>query len=106
MKGRKFKLWYYGVSHSQLLLRSVGADGNIDLYFGDVKYVEVPVILNGVEIVLPEKEDYEHLRERINNLNDEEVTVLSSGGNKYYVVSSIFKIMENNLEMFELPFDV
>ena len=53
MDKRLFKLWYYTVSHRQMLLRSIGNNEvcNLDIYFGDVLYVEMPVAMNDMEIL-------------------------------------------------------
>ncbi|MNO01874.1 hypothetical protein D3C81_2221370 [compost metagenome] len=34
-----------------------------------------------------------------------DIVVLLSNGNRYLVVSSIMKIVENDLDLFELPFE-
>ena len=104
MKDRKFKVWHYTVSHSQLLIRSVGNDKNIDIYFGNLKYMELPSILDGVLISEATAEDFEYLKKKVDCVKSK-VTVLVSSNRKYYVVSDIVKVMENNLDMFELPFD-
>ena len=107
MNKRLFKLWYYTVAHKQMLLRSIGNDEacNLDIYFGDVLYVEMPVVMNEMEILKTTQEDIDYIVQKIGNTN-KKITVLKSGECKYFVVSSIMKIMENNLSMFELPFDV
>ena len=106
MVNRKFKLWHYSISHAQMLIRSIGHDKNIDIYFGGVKYMEIPSILDDISIIAAEKCDKEYLCKRLECVNDKEITVLLCSGRKYYVVASIMKIMENNLGMFELPFDL
>lgn len=107
MYERLFKLWYYTISHKQMLLRSVGIDGkcNIDIYFGDVLYVEIPTQINKIEILETSQEDIDYIMGKIGN-TDKIVTVLMSNCHKYYVVSSIIKVTENKLGMFELPFDI
>ncbi len=107
MYNRIFKLWYYTVSHKQMLLRSVGFDGtcNIDIYFGDVSYVEIPSDMKGIEILQTTQEDIDYIAQK-NIDTEKKITTLKSGNRKYYVVSSVVKIMENKLSMFELPFDI
>lgn len=103
---RLFKLWYYTVSHKQMLLRSVGNDvtPNLDIYFGDVTYIEIPMEMNEIEILKTVQEDVDYITQRIGT-TDKTITVLLSGNHKFFVVSSIVKVIENNLSMFELPFD-
>lgn len=90
-----------------MLLRSIGNNEvcNLDIYFGDVLYVEMPVTMNDMEILETTQEDIDYIIRKIGNTN-KNITVLKSGECKYFVVSSVMKIMENNLSMFELPFDV
>lgn len=51
---RRFKLWRYGVGHSQLLLRSVPSDGQrcLDINFERVAWMSLPTAMNAIEIVL------------------------------------------------------
>ncbi len=107
MYNRVFRLWYYTVSHQQMLLRSVGNNEmcNLDIYFGDVLYIELPVEMNKILIQKTTQEDIDYITQRIGN-TDKTITVLMSGNHKYFVVSSIMKVVENNLSLFELPFDI
>ena len=107
MHKRLFKLWYYTVSHKQMLLRSMGNNENcnLDIYFGDVSYVEMPTIMDGMEILETTQEDIDYIAQKVGNTN-EIITVLKSEGQKYFVVSSVMKVMENHLSIFELPFDI
>lgn len=107
MYNRLFKLWYYTVSHKQMLLRSIGNDNtcNIDIYFGDVSYVEMPVEMKEIKILETMQEDINYITQRIGKTK-KVITVLMSDNRKYFIVSSVMKIMENDLSMFELPFDI
>lgn len=107
MHNRLFKLWYYTVSHKQMLLRGIGNGGihNIDIYFGDVSYAEIPMEMKGVEILEATQEDIDYITQKIGYTN-KKVIVLISEKHKYFVVASIIKIIENDLSMFELPFDI
>ena len=107
MFNRPFKLWYYTVSHQQLLLRSPGKDGdyNVDIYFYAVEYVEIPWNINTLQIIETTQEDIDYINNKIGKTN-EKITVLMSNNQKYYVVSHVMKIYKNNLSMFEVPFDI
>jgi len=50
---RRFKLWRYGVGHSQLLLRSVPSEGQrcLDINFERVAWMSLPTAMNTIEIV-------------------------------------------------------
>lgn len=107
MYNRFFQLWYYTVSHKQMLLRSLGNKDvcNLDIYFGDVEYIELPVTINKIKLLETTQQDIDYITQRIGNMN-KKITVLECENSKYYVVSSFMKIIENNLGMFELPFDI
>ena len=107
MYERLFKLWYYTVTHGQMLLRSIGNDGtsNLDIYFGDVSYIEIPTKIDKIEILRTSQEDVNYITERIGSA-DNKITVLLNEDRKYYVVSSVVNISENTLGMFELPFGI
>ena len=73
-----------------MLLRSIGDDGvyNMDIYFADVTYIELPTKFDEIKIQKPTQED------------------LLCKNRKFFVVSSVIKIIENDLSMFQLPFDI
>ena len=51
------------------------------------------------------KEDIDYITSKIGS-TDKSITVLMNKNHKYYVVSSVMKIIENDLSMFELPFNI
>lgn len=71
----------------------------------DVSYVEIPIEMNGIEILEATQEDIDYIKKKIGNV-DKTITVLISENQKYFIVASVVKIMKNNLSMFELPFDI
>ena len=108
MRDRRFTFWYYTVSHGQALLRSVRKDNdeNIDIYFGNVSYIEIPTVIDGLEIrTEPSSSDKEYINGKIGSTK-QKITVLVHEEKKYYIVSSSIKIMKNNLLFHELPFDI
>lgn len=107
---RKFKLWFYQVSHSEAIIRSPKIDldkiysTNIDIYLGDISYVEIPCILQGLQIDEPTKEDIAYLSHKLDkSIPKNKIVVLVSEGKRHYVVASIIKIMENDLDYGILP---
>ena len=101
MYNRLFKLWYYTVSHQQMLLRSVGNDEvyNLDIYFCDVIYIEMPTRLDKIRVEKPTQEDINYIEQKIGN-TDKLITVMVSEKHKYFVVSSVIEIIKNDLSMF------
>lgn len=107
---RKFKLWFYQVSHSEAIIRSPKMDGNkvydknIDIYVGDIDYIEMPCILQELWIDKATQDDVAYLRQKCNkDITVERIVVFVSEGRRYYVVASIIKIMENDLDFATLP---
>ena len=108
LTNRKFNFWFYHVSHCEALIRSPkdkNFDKNIDIYFGAIKYIEIPEIMYGLEFEEAKDEDVLYLCEKIGKaVSHEDIKVLISGGRRFYVVAPIIEIMENTLELMELPF--
>ncbi|MBP2000777.1 hypothetical protein J2Z69_001808 [Paenibacillus shirakamiensis] len=109
MDTRMFKFWHYSISHGELLIRSIKSDEydkNIDIMFFDVVYVELPRNLANIRIIGAKDDDVQYVNRRINKLvKPENIIVLLSNEIRYVVVASIMKVVENDLEMFELPFN-
>lgn len=107
---RKFKFWFYQVSHSEAIIRSPKTDldkiydTNIDIYLGDINYIEMPWLLRGLQIDEATEEDATYLSQKLDkDIPLEKIVVLVSEGKRYYVVASIIKIMENDLDYGVLP---
>ena len=112
-KDRKFKLWFYQASHSEAIRRSSKVDldkiydTNIDIYFGDIKYIEIPCMFQGLQIEMATEDDAIYLSQKLGKeIFMKNIIVMLSEGKKYYVVASIFKIMENDLDYGVLPIHV
>ncbi|WP_411347176.1 hypothetical protein [Paenibacillus sp. WLX2291] len=106
---RKFKLWYYTISHGQLLLRSIKDDNNttnIDVMFLDVDYIELPRYLSDVKLEKAQEKDINYIQQKLGeHILPESIRIIISKNGRYIVVASIMKVVENELEMFDLPFD-
>jgi len=105
--GRTFKIIDFVCSHSQLLLRSFGTNGdpfNIDLLFKGVSFLQLPTSLDGISIGLldslanEEKDSYPFGTDR-NNGNV--VYVLRSGEELSFLNALGFSIYHNQLELLE-----
>lgn len=110
---RKFKFWFYQVSHSEAIVRSPKTDfdkvydTNIDIYFGDIDYIEMPCLLEGLQIDKATKEEQSYLCNKLDkDISKKRIIVLVSDGKRYYIVASIIKIMKNNLDYGDLPVNV
>lgn len=109
LKGRHFQFWHYVVSHGQLLIRSPMDEEhatNVDLWFWDVRYIELPDMLGEIELVEPTTSEHHYLKQRIGErlLDDSLVTVVLAGKQRYFVVSHDRKLEKNQLNMFEKPY--
>ena len=107
LQGRRFKLWHYLVSHSQLLIRSsvdVRETTNIDLWFANVRYVELGVYLGEISLDEPTEEERARLRVHDEFLEEHQITVVVSDSGRGLVVSSFVQVEENTLDLFETPY--
>lgn len=106
---RQFKFWYYQISHSEVIIRSPKNEEdmlyhNIDIYIGAVEYLEIPFRFDGLRITEATKEDVDYICLKLGkNVPGEKVIVLNSENKKYYIVASVFKILENDLKGDVLP---
>ncbi len=105
LSDRYFQLLFYQLSHGEMIIRSHKNDNNtIDIYFGDVKYIEIPRALNGIIFIRPNEEDIRYLESKdIKEFTEDEVVVIMSNKKKYYVVASEISIIESDLLYMELP---
>lgn len=107
---RKFKLWFYQVSYSEAIIRSPKRhlekiyDTNVDIYLGDIEYMEMPTNIQELEISNATVEDVDYISEKTGKaIAKEKIIVFISQGRKYYVVASIVKMMKNDLDYLSLP---
>ncbi len=109
LKDRRFQLWHYIVSHGHLLIRSCIANRattNVDLWFTTVKYVEAPRHLGEIELDDAADQERDRLRTRTDTFYDKyQTTVIVSGANRFYIVSNTVWIEENQLEIFQTPYE-
>lgn len=110
LSNRKFKLWYYHVNHKEVLIRSMKDscfENNIDLYFGDVDYIEIPSVLTDLVVEEANEKDVKYLRKKLNkNVSQSNIKVIISHQRRFYIVAEVFKIMENTLDIMQVPFPV
>ena len=110
LSNRKFKLWYYHVNHKEVLIRSMKDsyfENNIDLYFGDVDYIEIPSVLTDLVVEEAKEKDVKYLRKKLNkNISQSNIKVIISHQRRFYIVAGVFKIMENTLDIMQVPFPV
>ena len=110
LENRVFKFWFYQITHSEAIIRSGKKsefEKNIDIYFGGIKYIEIPTILSELKLEAINESDMMYLEKKIkSSFSATEVTVLVSGEHRYYVVATVKKIFMNELEMLEVPIDI
>ncbi|WP_178382334.1 hypothetical protein, partial [Paenibacillus sp. P3E] len=71
-----------------------------------VQYVELPRVLPDLIIVEVSDDEVKYVNEKLQKeIKANDIVVLLSSGNRYLVVCSIMKIVENDLDLFELPFE-
>jgi hypothetical protein len=102
---RAFQIWDYNVSHGQLLLRSPKSPDiamNVDVVLWGVEYVEIASMLQGLEIVSPSSDEVRRVGEALASKADPSgVHCFVSGGRRYLVAAAGFKVLRNDLDLFE-----
>jgi hypothetical protein len=108
---RDFRVWHYSVSHSSLLIRSPkggATQTNIDLLFVGVEYVDLTHWLRGPSVLVGDETDLARaatlLSRRIAS-NETLVTIVAEG-RRNLVLARGFEVQENEMEIFESPFDL
>ncbi len=96
---RAFVLWEYTVSHSRLRLRSpkTAEETKLDIVFRQVRYLDLPRFLSGLEILEAGPDEIRELESRIPitrgswfPTSPPQWYILCSGGKRYYVSASGF----------------
>lgn len=104
---RRFQLLFYQISHGELIIRSQKNDNyvhTIDIYFGDVIYMEIPSELNGIRFRRANADDVSYINSKIKNyIIQDNIVVIISEEKEYYIVASVISINENDLSFVELP---
>lgn len=104
---RKFKFWFYQISHSEALLRSPidqMNSKNIDIYFDAVDYIEIPYILNNLSLEKAEEKDVKYISEKLGkDVSADKITVLICEEGRFYIIARLVRISENELDPMELP---
>ena len=109
---RRFQLLFYQVSHGEMIIRShkndtvrnVAYEHTLDIYLGNVTYMELPWRMDGICFRKPNSKDVEYLNTRIDDrVTEDEIIVIQSGEKEYYVVASVISVIENDLSFVELP---
>ncbi len=102
---RHFRIWDYNISFDQMLLRSPASPEiamNVDVVLWGVEYLDMVTSLQGLTIVSPSDEDVTRAREAIGReIDTSHVRRFESQGRRFVVVASGFKVIRNNLDIFE-----
>lgn len=108
---RQFKIWEYWVSHSRLLLRSPGdlrhpagssESRNIDISFVGVLYIDLPAVIQNLEIVEAIEEDRQRAERALGGpLPYGHLFVIVTGDRRYMVVALNMFVSENDLPLMQ-----
>jgi len=102
---RSFRLWDFSVSHKQMLLRSPRspeAAMNIDIVLWGVEYLDVATSLQGLTIVSPTREDVARAGQAMGGeVALSHVHCFASEGRRFVVVAAGYKVLRNDLDIFE-----
>lgn len=106
---RKFRFWFYQISHSEVIIRSPKNEDdmlyhNIDIYIEAVEYLELPFQFDGLRITEATKEDVDYISLKLGKkVPEKEIIVLISENKKYYIVAFRYRILENDLNEDVIP---
>ena len=107
---RRFQLWFYRVSHGQLLIRSPKSDTeatNYDLMFFGVVFMHLPTIFIGIEIVDANPDELQHIQKmKVPYGQMLRPYILSSANNRYWIAANSFETDENDLDIFDSKLDI
>jgi hypothetical protein len=102
---RRFRLWDYNVSHKQMLLRSPkspDAGTNLDIVMWGVEYLDLATSLDGVRMASASCEEVGRAERALGKpLDPSQVFGLISGDRRFLVVAAGFKVLENDLDIFD-----
>ena len=97
------------MSHGSLLIRSPKNEThntNIDLLLTGVEYISIPRTMKKIQISEPtiiEQLEIEKILGK--KINIASIFVISSSNSKFLIVASSMRFDENELDIFESPFD-
>ena len=108
MKGRKFQLWEYHVSHGSLLIRSpedAGHRGTVDIICTGVQYVAAPRHVGEIEIAGATAEEVADIEKILGKriCLPEQVYVLESERGRFPLVAVSLSIQEHRGSVFKSP---
>jgi hypothetical protein len=102
---RRFRVWDYNVSHKQMLLRSprsLDIETNVDIVIWGVEYLDLATSLDGVAMVPASVEEIGRAERALGRaLDASHVFCLISGDRRFLVVAAGFKVLENELDIFD-----
>jgi hypothetical protein len=102
---RRFRLWDYNISHKQMLLRSPkspDADANVDIVMWGVEYVDLATSLDGVRMASASCEELKRVEQALGKaLDSSQVFCFISGDRRFIVVAAGFKVLRNDLDIFD-----
>jgi hypothetical protein len=102
---RRFRLWDYNVSHNQVLIRSpksIGVGTNVDIVIWGIEYIDMITILDGLTMATASLEECRRAERSLGKeIESSQVLCFISGGSRFIVVAAGFKVLENDLDIFE-----
>ncbi len=102
--GRKFQLWIYTVSHSQLLLRSTKDNKNdtrVDILFKPVSFIQIPHTVHGLSIREIDIQSARDLALKMPHQPSEKIFELTTPEGHFYIVAGSCTVHEDTGEYFE-----
>jgi len=108
-KDRNFQLWEYHVSHGSLLIRSPRNSDqkhNIDIKFFGVELISAPRHLKNIVMSDATHEEIQSMEQMLGkSIAKGTVFALESPTGRYLIVAAKMKVEENELDIFDSPFN-
>jgi hypothetical protein len=102
---RRFRLWDYNVSHNQMLIRSpksVDVGTNVDIVMWGIEYIDIITTLDGLTMAIASLEERRRAEQSLGkDLESSQALCFISGGTRFIVVAAGFKVLENDLDIFD-----
>lgn len=108
IKGRRFQLWEYHVSHGSLLVRSPASPGvetSVDIICVGVEYIAAPRHLGEITISSASPAEMERLETTLQKkLSPSRVWVLENSNGRFFIVGVSLKIRKHHGNIFATAF--
>lgn len=102
---REYNFWFYQVFHQEAVIRAPAFEYDryhkktIDIKISNIKYLEIPIILNSMKIGEATNEDVSYINRKLSeNVPRNRILVFLSGNIRYYIVAGNVECIKSNMD--------